>query len=90
MQAERMLTTAEAADLLGMGARTVYALMATGQIESVCINPGSQRKQYRTTESRLAAWQRRAFVQPQKKAHGGAWDGFEVDAQGRRRIARRK
>ena len=92
MQAERMLTTAEAADLLGMGARTVYALMATGQIESVCINPGSQRKQFRTTESRLAAWQRRAFVQPQKKKapRGSADDGFEYDRFGNRRIARRK
>ena len=93
MQAERFLTTAEAADLLGIGVRTVYALMASGAIESICINPGATRKQYRTTESRIAAWQRRAFVQPgqKKKAPtGSADDGFEYDRFGNRRIARRK
>ena len=91
MQAERMLTTAEAADLLGMGTRAVYALMQNGDIESVCINPGSTRKQFRTTASKLAAWQRRAFVQPGKKRRRASADEslWEYDKDGNRRIARR-
>ena len=92
MQAERFLTTAEAADLLGMGTRAVYALMQNGDIESVCINPGSTRKQYRTTESRIAAWQRRAFVQPKKKKRqiGADANLWEIDKDGNRRIARKR
>ena len=94
MQAERFLTTAEAAKLLGMAARTVYRLQATGMIQSVCMNPDGQRKRYMTTHSRLAAWQNGIFAQPQKKtrkqpvqaAEEGLW---EYDKDGARRVARR-
>lgn len=93
MQAERFISTAEVADLLGMSAREVYRLMASGAIESVCINPESQRKQYRTTASRVAAWQSRLFVQPEKKTRhreGADASLWEIDKNGNRRIARKK
>ncbi|WP_035931936.1 MULTISPECIES: helix-turn-helix domain-containing protein [Pseudofrankia] len=32
-----MLTPAEAAELLGLGRSTVYELLASGELESICI-----------------------------------------------------
>ena len=52
---ERLLTAAEAAELLGLTERAVQDLMKSGEIEclSVSKRPGGPRPKLRTTESRL-------------------------------------
>lgn len=55
---ERFITTAEVAERLGMPRRKVYELMASGRIESRCINPESERKRYVTTITAVRRWQR--------------------------------
>lgn len=67
MMAERFLTTAEAAEALGLPGRRVYDLMASGIIESWCINPGSQRRRYLTTRNALGRFQAAALVRDRKK-----------------------
>ena len=65
---ERFLTTAEAAEALGLPGRRVYDLMASGVIESWCINPESQRRRYLTTSHALGRFQAAAMVRTGKRA----------------------
>lgn len=64
---ERFLTTAEAAEALGLPGRRVYDLMASGVIESWCINPESQRRRYLTTSHALGRFQAAALVRDRKR-----------------------
>ena len=54
---ERFIKTAEVAEILGISPRIVYTKMASGEIQSWCVNPTSQRKKYYTTMTALEKWQ---------------------------------
>lgn len=96
---ERLLTAAEAAELLGLTERAVQDLMKSGEIEclSVSKRPGGPRPKLRTTESRLERWvQRRAEEQKmrakpvrRKRRADEVPPGMERTADGQLRIARR-
>lgn len=100
---ERLLTAAEAAELLGLTERAVQDLMKNGEIEclSVSKRPGGPRPKLRTTESRLERWvQRRAEEQKmqqfpktqparRKRRADEVPPGMERTADGQLRIARR-
>lgn len=54
---ERFITSDQAAEVLGISPRRVYAMMASGEIASWCVNPTAQRKRYMTTMDALGRWQ---------------------------------
>lgn len=88
---ERFLTTAQAAEMLGLPTRRVYGLMSSGQIESWCINPGSQRLRFLTTMNAIGKWQAAALVRPEKKRREVVPDDDAFEwYEGKRRIKRRK
>lgn len=80
---ERWLTCGDAAKMLGMNKRKLQALMASGEIESYCANPGSERERYLTTESALGRWQERVMCR-------GGMEGLEHDRHGNLRLVRRR
>lgn len=64
---ERFLTADQAADVLGLSARRVYAMMASGEIASWCVNPTAQRKRYMTTMDALGKWQAASMMSARKR-----------------------